>query len=181
MRPKIAMRLDYGFPTRKRWRSRYRRSTRSSTGLRILLVAAACVAGVIGISGIYPQIIDSEWARGTNAHSQGVAHSETTPESVGMGHQPQKPSPARPGWVAQLIGGSSETEALSRFHQLQGRLQSVLAGYEPAILRTTLKPGEAPIWVRVRVEFDTRQDADTLCSKLEAAGEHCLVQRNSER
>ena len=34
-----------------------RRGTRSWTGLKTLLVAAACVAGVIGISGIYPQIM----------------------------------------------------------------------------------------------------------------------------
>ena len=181
MRPKIAMWSDYGSPTRKRWRSRYRRSTRSWTGLKILLVAIACVASVIGISGIYPQIIDSQWARGTSTHSQGAAHSETAPETVGMMPAPQPRSPARPGWVAQLIGDSSEAAALSRFRQMQRRLQSELGGYEPAILRTTLKPGAAPIWVRVRIEFDTRQGADFLCSKLEATGEPCLVQRNSEQ
>jgi hypothetical protein len=181
MRPKIAMWSDYGSPTQKRWRSRYRRTTRSSTGLRILLVAVACVAGVIGISGVYPQIIDSEWARGMSAHSQGITHSQTAPERVRMTQEPQPPSPARPGWVAQLIGDSSETAALSRFHQIQGKLRSVLAGYEPTILRTTIKPGEAPVWVRVRIEFDTRQAADSLCTKLEAVGEPCLVQRNYGR
>jgi hypothetical protein len=117
MRPKMAMWSDYGSPTQKRWRSRYRRSTRSSTGLKILLGA---VAGVIGISGVYPQIIDSEWARGTSAHSQGIAHSETAPVSVGLTQVPQPPSPAKPAWVAQLIGDNSETAALSRFHQMQG-------------------------------------------------------------
>jgi hypothetical protein len=181
MRPKFAMWSDYGFPTQKRWRSRYRRRTRSSTGLRIVLVAVACIAGVIGLSGVYPQIIDSEWARGMSAHSQGITHSETAPESVRMTYEPQLPSPARPGWVAQLIGDSSEPAALSRFHQMQGKLRSVLGSYEPAVLRTTIKPGAPPVWVRVRIEFDTREGADSLCSKLEAAGEPCLVQRNSER
>jgi hypothetical protein len=177
VRPKIAMWSDYGSPTQKRWRSRYRRR-RSSTGLKILLVAGACVAAVIGISGVYPQILDTEWARGMSAHSQGITHSEIAPETVGMTFGPQPPSPARPGWVAQLIGDSAETAALSRFHQMQGKLPSVLGGYQPAILRTTIKSGEAPIWVRIRIEFDTRQGADNLCSKLEAAGERCLVQRN---
>jgi hypothetical protein len=181
MRPKMAMRSDYGSPTRKRWRSPYRPSGRPSIGLKILLAAVVFVAGVIGIGGIYPQIIDSEWARGMSAHSQGIAPSETAPESVKMTVQPQLPSPARPGWVAQLTGDSSETAALSRFHQMQDKLRSVLGGYEPAILRTTIKPGAAPVWVRVRIEFDTRQGADSLCSKLEAAHEPCLVQRNSER
>jgi hypothetical protein len=138
VRPKIAMWSDYGSPTQKRWRSRYRRSTRSSTGLKILLLAGACVASVIGISGIHPQIIDSQWARGTSALQRG-AHSETAPETVGMNHESQPRSPARPGWVAQLIGDSSETAALSRFHQMQGKLQPALGGYEPTTLRTTIK------------------------------------------
>jgi hypothetical protein len=179
MRPKIAFWTDYGTP--RRWRSPYRRGPRSSTGLKILLLAGGCVAGVIGVSGVYPQIVDSEWARGMSAHSQGITHSETAPESVRMTYEPQLPSPARPGWVAQLIGDSSEPAALSRFHQMQGKLRSVLGSYEPAVLRTTIKPGAPPVWVRVRIEFDTREGADSLCSKLEAAGEPCLVQRNSER
>jgi hypothetical protein len=180
VRPKIAMWSDYGSPP-KRWRSPYRRGTRPSIGLRVLLAAVVLVAGVIGISGIYPQIIDSQWARGTSAHSQGVKHSETAPETVGMMPEPQPRSPARPGWVAQLIGDNSEAAALSRFRQMQGKLQSALGGFEPAVLRTTIKTGEAPVWVRVRIEFDTRQAAESLCSKLEAAGETCLVQRNSDR
>jgi hypothetical protein len=181
VRPKIAMWSDYGSPTKRRWRSRRRRSARSSIGLRILLVAVASVAGVVGISGVYPQIIDSEWARQMNHHSQGIAHSETAPETVGLTQPSHFRSPARPEWVAQLIGDSSEAAALSRFHQMQDKLRSVLGGYEPAVLRTTIKTGEAPIWVRVRIELDTRQKAESLCFQLEAAGERCLVQRNSER
>jgi hypothetical protein len=181
MRPKFAMWSEYGGPTRKRWRSRYERRAQSSTRFRSLLLAVACVAGGIGISGLYPQIVDSEWARGGSAKLQGVARAEPALENIKMTQEPQPPAPARPGWVAQLIGDSSETAALSRFHQMQGRLRSVLGGYEPAILRTTIKPSEVPIWVRVRIEFDTRQGAESLCSKLEAAREPCVVQRNSER
>jgi hypothetical protein len=174
MRPKIAMWADYGSPTQRRWRSRYRRTAPSSTGPRILLFAVACVAGVIGF-------IVSEWARGMSANSQGIAHSEMAPESVRMTLESPPPNPTKPGWVAQLIGDSSETAALSRFQGMQSKLPSALGGYEPAILRTPIKPSAAPAWVRVRIEFDTRQGADALCSKLEAVGEHCLVQRNSER
>ncbi len=181
MRPKIAMLLEFGDSTRKRWRSRYGRRTRSSTRFRALLLAVAFVAGGTGISGVYPQIIDSEWARGGSAKLRGVAHAEVALENVKMTQEPHPPTPARPGWVAQLIGDSSETTALSRFHQMQGRLRSVLGGYEPAILRTKIKPSDVPIWVRVRIEFDTRQGAESLCSKLEAAREPCVVERNSER
>jgi SPOR domain len=82
-------------------------------------------------------------------------------------------------WIAQLIGDSSETAALSRFHQMQSKLRSAVGSFEPTILRTRLYDGT--IWVRVRVEFDTREAAETLCSKLEAAHEPCLVQRNLEK
>jgi hypothetical protein len=87
-------------------------------------------------------------------------------------------SPSRPEWVAQLIGNSSETAALSQFRQMQGKLRHVLGSYEPTIVRTTIKAVTAPIWVRVRIEFGTRGAAESLCAKLEAAGEPCLVQRN---
>jgi hypothetical protein len=103
--------------------------------------------------------------------------------SAGLTPKPQPssaPSPARLQWVAQLVGDSSETAALSRFRQMQGKLRAALGNYEPAILRTTIKAGTAPIWVRVRIEFETRQAAESLCSKLEAAREPCLVQRNSD-
>jgi hypothetical protein len=88
------------------------------------------------------------------------------------------PSLTKHMWVAQLIGENSEAVALSRFRRLQGKLRA-LGGYEPAILRTALK--DSTVWVRVRIEFDTRQGAESLCSKLEAAREPCVVQRNSER
>src|SRR5262249_55780947 len=40
-----------------------KRGTGSSVGPKILLAAVVVVAGVIGISGIYPQVIDAEWVR----------------------------------------------------------------------------------------------------------------------
>jgi hypothetical protein len=102
-------------------------------------------------------------------------------QGAGLMHKLQPlaaPSPPRHAWVAQLIGDSSETAAMSRFRQMQGKLRSALGSYVPSILRTSIKTSSAPIWVRVRVEFDTRQAAESLCAKLEAAREPCLVQRN---
>jgi hypothetical protein len=84
MRPKIAVWSDYRSPTRKRWKSPYRRSTRPSVGLKILLAAVVLVAGVIGIGGIYPQITDSEWMRNAGAHAKRPATAEaTTKRAVG--------------------------------------------------------------------------------------------------
>jgi hypothetical protein len=41
----------------------------------ILLAAVMVVAGVIGISGIYPQIIDAEWVQDTSKHSPKMSRS----------------------------------------------------------------------------------------------------------
>ena len=78
MRPKIAMWSDYGAPPRKHWRSSSRRSRGSSIGPKILVAAVVVVAGVIGISGIYPQVIDSGWVQGSSPRSQRVAYSGPT-------------------------------------------------------------------------------------------------------
>jgi len=43
-------------------------------------------------------------------------------------------------------------------------------------VRTTM--GSAAIWHRIRIAADTRAAADTLCSRLRAAGGSCLVQSN---
>jgi hypothetical protein len=102
-------------------------------------------------------------------------------ETAKMAERPQSPSAVsrpKPTWIAQLIGDSSETNALARFRQLQKKHQALLGTYEPVIVRTTLRVRPEPIWTRIRVELDTRQAAESLCSRLEVVGEHCLVQRN---
>jgi hypothetical protein len=86
-----------------------------------------------------------------------------------------------PSWVVQLTGDSSEAIALSRFRELQNKHKSLLGFYNPVVLGTTLRPGSEPIWTRVRVELNSRQAAESLCSKLEEAGERCVVQRNVGR
>jgi hypothetical protein len=65
----MSMWSDYGAPVQRRWWKSPRRSTRSSTGLKILLAAGVVVAGVIGISGVYPQVIDAEWVQGARTYA----------------------------------------------------------------------------------------------------------------
>ena len=68
MRPKFSVWSDYGAPAHKHWMSAPKKGTRTSIGPMILLAAVMVVAGVIGISGIYPQIIDAEWVQDTGTH-----------------------------------------------------------------------------------------------------------------
>jgi hypothetical protein len=61
---------DHAAPVQRRWwKTRSRRSTRSSTGLKILLAAGTVVAGVIGVSGVYPHVIDAEWVQGARTYA----------------------------------------------------------------------------------------------------------------
>jgi hypothetical protein len=82
-------------------------------------------------------------------------------------------------WVVQLIGDDTEATALSRFRQMQNKHKAILGIYEPIVVNTTLTPGAPPIWTRVRIGLNSREAADSLCARLESAGERCVVQRNT--
>jgi hypothetical protein len=87
----------------------------------------------------------------------------------------QKPSSA---WGIQLIGDRSESRAIELYRLLQKKHYAVLGRYEPIIVRTTAKVSVGPIWSRVRIDADNRETAQSLCLRLRAAGENCLVQHN---
>jgi transglycosylase-like protein with SLT domain len=91
----------------------------------------------------------------------------------------KRPSKSTSPWGVQLIGDLSESKALAAYRALQKRREAILGNYQPMIIRTaTAKMSAAPVWTRIRVEAGSRQDAETLCAQLRAAGEICLVQRN---
>jgi hypothetical protein len=94
MRPKFSVWSDYGTPAEKHWMSASKRGTRTSIGPMILLAAVLVVAGVIGISGIYPQITDAEWVQDTSAHLPKM--------SLSSFHATRKP----PGIVAAIPLGA---------------------------------------------------------------------------
>ena len=88
------------------------------------------------------------------------------------------PDKASSPWVVQLTGDRSEVKALAAYRMLQKKHEAILGNYEPVVIRTILKMGAAPIWTRVRIEANSRQAAEMLCSRLRAVGETCLVQRS---
>jgi hypothetical protein len=70
----------------------------------------------------------------------------------------------------------SEAKALARYSQLRRRYSAILGPYEPVVLRTAV--GRNAAWHRVQVAMDTRKSAESLCKRLQAAGQNCLIQRN---
>jgi arylsulfatase A-like enzyme len=122
----------------------------------------------------------TEWKR-PDARTWQVSIASDTP-CVGTTKLAAKPAPAAPSappapsaaWAVQLIGDRLESNALSRYAQLQKKYQAILGGREPLVVRTTM--GNAAIWHRISIAADTREAAETLCSRLRAAGGSCLVQ-----
>src|SRR6516164_6308149 len=122
-----------------------------------------------------------EWKR-PDARTWQVSIASDTP-CVGTTKLAAKPAPAAPStpsaawavWAVQLIGDRLESNALSRYAQLRKKHQAILGGREPLVVRTTM--GNAAIWHRISIVGDTREAAETLCSRLRAAGGSCHVQR----
>jgi hypothetical protein len=89
------------------------------------------------------------------------------------------PNKSASPWGVQLVGDLSEVKALAAYRALQKKHEAILGNYQPTVIRTTtVKMSAAPIWTRIRIEAETRQIAETLCSRLRAARETCLIQRN---
>lgn len=84
MRPKFSVWSDYGAPVQKHWMSTSKQGTRSSIGPKILLAAAVVVAGVIGISGIYPQVIDAGWVQDLPPHLPKISLSTAATKRSGI-------------------------------------------------------------------------------------------------
>jgi hypothetical protein len=103
------------------------------------------------------------------------------PSLISIPLMPNKevPNKSTSPWGVQLVGGLSEAKALAAYRALQKKHEAILSNYQPTVIRTTtVKKSAVPIWTRIRIEAETRQTAETLCSQLRAAGETCLIQRN---
>jgi hypothetical protein len=103
------------------------------------------------------------------------------PNLISIPLMPNKevPNKSTSPWGVQLVGGLSEVKALAAYRALQKKREAILSNYQPTVIRTTtVKKSAVPIWTRIRIEAETRQTAETLCSRLRTAGETCLIQRN---
>jgi hypothetical protein len=85
-----------------------------------------------------------EWKR-PDARTWQVSIASDTP-CVGTTKLAAKPAPEAPStppapraaWAVQLIGDRLESNALSRYAQLQKKYQAILGGREPLLVRTTM-------------------------------------------
>jgi hypothetical protein len=137
MRPKLAMWSDYGAPAQKHWMSPSKRGPQRSIGPKILLAAVFVVAGVIGISGIYPQVIDAEWvqdATGTHLPKMTPPTTDATTRRSGIVAAIPLPPRRAPATTTGLASASSPGPA----PELSQLRSSVAAVQTPAEAATPL-------------------------------------------
>jgi hypothetical protein len=79
-------------------------------------------------------------------------------------------------WGVELVGSNSEAGALAAYRQLQRKYAAILAGHEPRVVFHGVIRQMG--WARIRVDADTRANAQKLCAILRAAGAGCDVLRN---
>jgi hypothetical protein len=79
------------------------------------------------------------------------------------------------GFAVQLAAPASEAEAKSTVARLRQRFASELGSHSPSIRPATV--GEKTVY-RVRVSGLSREDANSLCSRLQGKGGACFVARN---
>lgn len=88
---------------------------------------------------------------------------------------PPRPQTIKP-WGVEVVGGPTPAKALDRYREWQSKYAAVLADREPhVVIRGII--GEMGA-ARVRVDEDTRVEAEKLCAALRAAGTYCDVWRN---
>ncbi len=84
---------------------------------------------------------------------------------------------AEPAWGAQVAGSFSEPQAMTDYEALQKKFPDILSGRAPTIMRGVMSGGGTGAFYNVFVRTQTRDEAETLCGKLEAAGGACVVKK----
>jgi hypothetical protein len=78
-------------------------------------------------------------------------------------------------WGVQVAGNFSLNRAMASYAALQERHRGVIGGRPPMVVRSVNRSrGSAPMF-HLRVPAKTRDEAETLCGRLKAAGGACIV------
>lgn len=81
-------------------------------------------------------------------------------------------------WGIQLAGGFTKSDVLEKFSRMQARHARVLGDHLPTVISTRLGGRGRRHFYRIRIAFDTKASAQTLCGRLRADGGECLLVRN---
>ncbi|WP_237480678.1 lytic transglycosylase domain-containing protein [Lichenibacterium dinghuense] len=81
-------------------------------------------------------------------------------------------------WGVQLAGNFSKSLALAAFARARAKLAGVIGDARPMVIGTRLRTRGTRAFYRVRVPAPTRQAADDLCRRIQAAQGACVTLRS---
>jgi sporulation related protein len=81
-------------------------------------------------------------------------------------------------WGVEIATSFSKQEALDQFAKVKQDHADLLGSYDPMVVETCDLHMGTDLQYSVRIGTDSRDAADGLCAKLQAAGGACIVQKN---
>ena len=81
-------------------------------------------------------------------------------------------------WGVEIATSFSKQEALDQFAQAKQTYADLLGSYDPMVVESCDLHMGTDLQYSVRIGMDSRDAADNLCAKLQAAGGACIVQKN---
>jgi hypothetical protein len=81
-------------------------------------------------------------------------------------------------WGVEIATSFSKQEALDQFAKVKQDHADLLGSYDPMVVESCDLHMGTDLQYSVRIGMNSRDDADKLCAKLQAAGGACIVQKN---
>ena len=81
-------------------------------------------------------------------------------------------------WGVQLAGNFSKSLALASFSRARASLSAIIGDIRPMVIGTRLRTRGTRAFYRVRVPATSRQEADALCRRIQAARGACVTLRS---
>jgi hypothetical protein len=97
---------------------------------------------------------------------------QDTTTSNGSSDHPSEP------WGVEIAASFSKEEALDEFERAKKDYPEILGSYEPMVVATCDLHMGTQLRYSARIGLESREDAENLCNKLQAAGGACIVQKN---
>ncbi|MGI3901703.1 MAG: lytic transglycosylase domain-containing protein [Janthinobacterium lividum] len=81
-------------------------------------------------------------------------------------------------WGVQLAGNFSKSLALAAFGRARAKLAAIIGDVRPMVIGTRLRTRGTRAFYRVRLPAGSRQEADALCRRIQAAQGACVTLRS---
>ena len=98
-----------------------------------------------------------------------------SPEPASGGASSDQPAQA---WGIEIATSFSKQQALDEFDRVKQDHADILGTYQAMVVETCDLHMGTTLQYSARIGMDSREDADSLCAKLQAAGGACIVQKN---